>query len=89
VRTNLLVVTTQHIAYRGLVRSIAQQVYDPIPVELLMTATWLVLDDFGPSDKVFDWMAERLLEGPTGLVSWGVDYSAFVSSPRWHCAIIP
>jgi hypothetical protein len=33
---------------------------------------------FGPSDKVSDWIADRLAEGPTGLVAWGVDYSALV-----------
>jgi hypothetical protein len=43
----------------------------------------------GPSDQVFDWMADRLAEGPTGIVSWGVDYSAVVTSLRWHCVIIP
>jgi hypothetical protein len=25
--------------------------------------------DFGPSDQVFDWMADRLAEGPAGLVA--------------------
>jgi hypothetical protein len=45
------------------------------------------LDDFGPSDQVFDWMADRLADGPTRLVVWGVYYSASVSSPRWHCEI--
>jgi hypothetical protein len=44
---------------------------------------------FGPSNKVSDWIASRLAEGPTGIVAWGVDYSALVSSPRWHCVIIP
>jgi hypothetical protein len=29
------------------------------------------LDDFGPSDQVFDWMADRLADGPTRLVVWG------------------
>jgi hypothetical protein len=29
------------------------------------------LDDFGPSDQVFDWMAGRLTEDPTGRVAWG------------------
>jgi hypothetical protein len=45
-----------------------------------MTANWLVLDDFGPSDKVFDWMADRLAEDPTGLVAWRVDHSVSVST---------
>jgi hypothetical protein len=54
-----------------------------------MTENCLVLDDFGPSHKVFDWMADRLAEGPTGLVAWRVGYSASVSTPRWHCVIIP
>jgi hypothetical protein len=58
-------------------------------MERLMTANWLDLGDFGPSVKVFDWMTDRLAEGPTGLVAWGVDYSASVSSPRWRCVIIP
>jgi hypothetical protein len=44
---------------------------------------------FGPSDKVPDSMASRLAEGPTGIGAWRVDYSALVSSPRWHCVIIP
>jgi hypothetical protein len=35
-----------------------------------MTAKLLVLDDFGPNDQVFDWMADGLAEGPTGLVAW-------------------
>jgi hypothetical protein len=42
----------------------------------------------GPSDKVFDWIADRLAEGPTDIVEWGVYYSALVSSRRWHCVII-
>jgi hypothetical protein len=44
---------------------------------------------FGPSDKVFDWLADRLAEGPTGIGAWGVDYYALVSSSCWHCIIIP
>jgi hypothetical protein len=44
---------------------------------------------FGPSDKVSAWIADRLAEGPTGIGSWGVDYSALVSSPRWHRVTIP
>jgi hypothetical protein len=47
------------------------------------------LDVFGPSDQVFDWMADRLADGPTGLVAWRVDDSVSVSTPRWHCVIIP
>jgi hypothetical protein len=50
------------------------------------------LSGFGccsPSDKASDWIADRLAEGPTGIVAWGVDYSAVVSSQRWHCLIIP
>jgi hypothetical protein len=43
----------------------------------------------GPSDKVSDWIASRLAEGPTGIFAWGVDYFALVSSPRWHCVLIP
>jgi hypothetical protein len=35
----------------------------------LMTENCLVLDDFGPSDQVFDWMADRLADGPTGLAA--------------------
>jgi hypothetical protein len=44
---------------------------------------------FGPSDKVSDWTADRLAEGPTDTFACGVEYSALVSSPRWHCVIIP
>jgi hypothetical protein len=35
---------------------------------------------FSPSDKAFDWIADRLEEGPTGIVALGIDYSAVVSS---------
>jgi hypothetical protein len=55
----------------------------------LMTENSLVLDDFGPSDKVLNWMADRLADGRTGLFAWGVDYSASVSTPRWQCVTIP
>jgi hypothetical protein len=41
------------------------------------------------SDKVSDWIADFLAEGPTGIGAWGVDYSALVPSQRWHCVIIP
>jgi hypothetical protein len=44
---------------------------------------------FGPSDKASDWIADRLVEGSTGIVAWGVNYSVLVSSLRWHCVIIP
>jgi hypothetical protein len=44
---------------------------------------------FCPSDKVTDWVADRLAEGPTGIDAWGVDYSALLLLPRWHCIIIP
>jgi hypothetical protein len=44
---------------------------------------------FGPSVKVSDWIADRLTKGPTGIGAWGPDYSALVSSPRWHCETIP
>jgi hypothetical protein len=37
---------------------------------------------FSPSDKASDWIADRLAEGPTGIVAWGIDYSAVISSPR-------
>jgi hypothetical protein len=43
----------------------------------------------GPSDKVSDLTVDRLTEGPTGIGTWGVDYSALVSLPRCHCVIIP
>jgi hypothetical protein len=33
---------------------------------------------FSPRDKVSDWIADRLAEGPTGIGAWGVDYSALV-----------
>jgi hypothetical protein len=36
-----------------------------------MTANRLVLDDFGPSDQVLDWMGDRQADGPTGLVARG------------------
>jgi hypothetical protein len=55
----------------------------------LMTGNRLVLDDFGPSDPVFDWMADWLAEGPTGSVTCGIDYFASVSTPSWDCVIIP
>jgi hypothetical protein len=35
----------------------------------LMKENGLVLDDFGPSDQVFDLMADRLADGPTGLAA--------------------
>jgi hypothetical protein len=44
---------------------------------------------FGPSDKVSDSIADRLAEGLTSNVAWGVDYSALMFSPRWHCVNIP
>jgi hypothetical protein len=44
---------------------------------------------FSPSDKVPDWIADRLAEGLTGIGPWGVDYLALVSSPRWYRVIIP
>jgi hypothetical protein len=43
----------------------------------------------GPGDKASDWIADRLVKGPTGLVAWGVDQFGSVSSPRWPCVIIP
>jgi hypothetical protein len=44
---------------------------------------------FSPSDKAPDWIiGNRLAEGPTGIVAWGVNHSAVVSSPRWHFLII-
>jgi hypothetical protein len=33
---------------------------------------------FSPSDKASDWKADRLAEGPTGIVAWRVDYSAVI-----------
>jgi hypothetical protein len=62
---------------------------DKIPMKRLMTEKRLILDDFGPSDQVFDLMADRLADGPTGLAAQGFDHSASVSTPRWHCVIIP
>jgi hypothetical protein len=44
---------------------------------------------FSPSDKVSDWIADRLADDPTGIGTRGVDYSAVASSPRGHCVIIP
>jgi hypothetical protein len=49
----------------------------------------LILDDFGSNDQVIDLMADRLADGATGLAAKGVDHSASVSTPRWHCVIIP
>jgi hypothetical protein len=49
------------------------------------------LTDFGcfdQRDNVADWIADRLAGGPTGIGACGVDYSAFVTSPRWHCVFI-
>jgi hypothetical protein len=62
---------------------------DPDETPYDRNKNWLALDDFGPSDQVFDWMDDRLAESHTGRVAWGVDYSASVSTPRWHCVIIP
>jgi hypothetical protein len=42
-----------------------------------------------PSDKISDWIADRLAEGPTGIATWGVVYFALVPSPRRHRVIIP
>jgi hypothetical protein len=44
---------------------------------------------FGPSIKVSDGINDRLVEGSTGVVAWGVDHSGLASSPRWQCAVIP
>jgi hypothetical protein len=44
---------------------------------------------FGLSDNVSDWIADRLAEGSTGTVAWGVDSIILVSLTRWHCVIIP
>jgi hypothetical protein len=50
-----------------------------------LTGFWM----FSPSDKASDWIADRLAEGPTGIVAPSVvDYSTVMSSPRWHCLII-
>jgi hypothetical protein len=49
----------------------------------------MVLDDFGSSDQVIDLVADLLANGPTGLALKGVDHYASVSTPRWHCVIIP
>jgi hypothetical protein len=43
----------------------------------------------GPSDKVSDWISDRLAEGHAGIGAWEVDYSALVSSPRWYFVITP
>jgi hypothetical protein len=43
---------------------------------------------FSPSDKASDWIADRPAEGPPGIVAWGVELSALVSSQRWLCEII-
>jgi hypothetical protein len=44
---------------------------------------------FSPSDKVSDWIGDRLAEGLTSIAARGVEYSALVSSPYWHSVIIP
>jgi hypothetical protein len=38
-------------------------------MQRLMTENGLVLGDFGPSDQVFDLMADRLADGPIGLAA--------------------
>jgi hypothetical protein len=43
-------------------------------------------------DRVIKYLigwADRLADGPTGLAAYGIDHSASVSTPRWHCVIIP
>jgi hypothetical protein len=47
---------------------------------------WMILDRVIPA--LIGW-ADRLANGPTGRVACGVDYSASVSTPRWHRVIIP
>jgi hypothetical protein len=37
---------------------------------------------------LIEW-ADRLAEGPTGHVFYVIDYSASVSTPRWHRVNIP
>jgi hypothetical protein len=52
----------------------------------LMTETdcfWMILDRV--ILYLIGW-ADRLADGPIGLVACGVDYSASVSTPRWQCA---
>jgi hypothetical protein len=49
---------------------------------------------FGPSDKVSDRQAAgggpyRQCRMGVDYSGMGVDYSGTVSSPRWHCVIIP
>jgi hypothetical protein len=44
---------------------------------------------FSPRVKASDWIADRLAEGPIGIAVCGVDHSAMMSSPHWHCVIIP
>jgi hypothetical protein len=39
----------------------------------LMTENRLVLDEFGASDQVFDWMGDRQAEGLTCLTASGID----------------
>jgi hypothetical protein len=53
-----------------------------------MTENGLVLDASGPSDQVFDLMADRLADGPTGLAAQEDYHPASVSTPRWNCVII-
>jgi hypothetical protein len=58
---------------------------DETPDDRILTG----LDAFGSSDQVIDLMADRLADSTTGLVEWRVDHSVSVSTPRWHCVIIP
>jgi hypothetical protein len=47
---------------------------------------WMILDRV--IQYLIGW-ADRLAEDPTGRVACGIDYSASVTTPRWHRVIIP
>jgi hypothetical protein len=44
---------------------------------------------FGPGDKVSDWISRSASGRSYRHFRMGFDYSLLVSSPRWHCVIIP
>jgi hypothetical protein len=59
---------------------------DETPDDRNLTVFWVILDRV--ILYLIGW-ADRLVDGPTGLAAYGVDYSASVSTPRWHRVVIP
>jgi hypothetical protein len=60
--------------------------FDETPEQQKTDKFWMILD------RVIQYLigyADRLAEVPIGRVSCGIEYSASVSTPRWHRAIIP